>query len=156
MTVGMIVAVSPEGVIGVDGRIPWHYPGDLKRFKRLTVDTTIIMGRHTYESIGRPLPKRRNVVITRREIEGVECFKDVKSALESCSGPVWFIGGARIYAEAMEHCDLIDVTYVPDRIEAAGAVRFPEIDEARFEPGPRVTHPDDPRLEHRVFRRRAV
>lgn len=155
MTVGMIVAVSPDGVIGVDGRIPWHYSADLKRFKRLTIDTTIIMGRRTYESIGRPLPKRRNVVVTRSDIEGVECFRDVKSALESCSGPVWFIGGARIYQEAMQHCDLIDVTYVPDRIETAGAVRFPEIDEAVWEPGPRTPHPDDPNLEHRVYRRRA-
>jgi dihydrofolate reductase len=150
--IGMIVAVSPDGVIGVDNRIPWRYPADLKRFKRLTTGTTIIMGRSTYESIGKPLPDRRNIVITSRDIPGVECFTDIRSALETTTGDVWFVGGARIYAEAMAYADLIDVTYVPDRITDPRAIRFPAIDPS-FTAGPRQTHPDDPRLEHRVFRR---
>jgi dihydrofolate reductase len=152
--IGMIAAVSPDGVIGVDGKIPWHYPADLKRFKSLTLDGTIIMGRVTYESIGKPLPKRRNVVITSRDIPGVECFRDIPSALATCTGNVWFIGGASIYREAMRYADLIDLTYVPDQIEREDAVRFPEIDQQLFEPGPRERDPDDPRLEHRIYRRR--
>ena len=150
----MIVAVSPDGVIGVENRIPWHYPADLKRFKRLTTGGTIIMGRSTFESIGRPLPDRRNIVITSRDIPGVECFPDIPSAIATCSGKVWFVGGARIYREAMAYVDQIDVTYVPDRIAPEGAILFPEIDERIFEAGPREPHPDDPRLEHRVFQRR--
>ena len=161
MTVGIIVAVSPEGVIGVDGGIPWHYSTDMKRFKRITTGSTVIMGRHTWESLPRkPLKDRRNIVITSRDlddIEGVDCYRDVASALASTTGDVWFIGGARIYEEAMGHADLIDLTYVPDRVDmegAAGAVRFPEINEDVWEPGPRERAPDDDRLERQVYRRR--
>ena len=155
MTIGMIVAVSPDGVIGQHGKIPWHYPADLKRFKALTLDATVIMGRSTYESIGKPLPKRRNIAITSQEIAGIDCFRDIPSALATCSGRIWFIGGARIYREAMTYVDLIDVTYVPDRIEGSGLVYFPMIDETVFVPGPREKDPDDPRLEHRSYRRRS-
>ena len=155
MTVGIIAAVSPEGVIGVDGTIPWHYSSDMKRFKRLTVGTTVIMGRLTWESLPRrPLPERRNVVVTRSTLDGVECYRDVATALESCTGDVWFIGGARIFAEAMTHADVIDLAFVPDRIDAAHAVRFPEIDEAVWEQGPRGPDPEDPRIERCVYRRR--
>ncbi len=158
MTVGIIVAVSPEGIIGVDGGIPWHYSTDMKRFKRITTGSTVIMGRHTWESLPvKPLKDRRNIVITSREVEGVDCYGDVASALASTTGDVWFIGGARIYEEAMGHADLIDLTYVPDRIDtegAEGAVRFPDIDETVWEPGPRERAPDDDRLERQVYRRR--
>lgn len=155
MTCGIIAAVSPEGVIGVANDIPWYYPADLKRFKRLTLGSTIIMGRRTWESLPKkPLPKRRNVVITRSRIEGVDCFTDVEAALATCQGDVWFIGGARLYQEAMQHADVIDLTHVPDRIEAEEAVHFPAIDPALFEAGPRQQHEDDPRLERQIFRRR--
>src|ERR1700679_2773947 len=111
---GMIYAVSPEGVIGVDNRIPWRYPGDFRRFKRVTMGKTIVMGRRTFESIGHALPGRRNIVVTSRPlaVPGVECVKSVDEALERAGSEidVWFIGGARIYAEAMQHVDLIDVT----------------------------------------------
>ena len=156
--VGIIVAVSPEGIIGVDGGIPWHYSTDMKRFKRITIGATVVMGRRTWESLpGKPLKGRRNIVITSRDIEDVECYRDVPSALASATGDVWFIGGARIYEEAMGHADLIDLTYVPDRIGtegAAGAVWFPDIDEAVWEPGPRVRAPDHDRLERQIYRRR--
>ena len=155
MSIGIIAAVSPEGVIGLDGTIPWHYSSDLKRFKALTMGSTLIMGRLTWESLPfKPLPGRRNVVITSGEVEGAECFRDIPSALATCEGDVWFIGGARIFVEAMAHADLIDMTYVPDRMDADGAVYFPEIDEAVWEPGPRVRADEDERLERRVYRRR--
>jgi len=153
---GIIVAVSPEGVIGVDGKVPWHYPADLKRFKRLTLGTTIIMGRLTWESIGsRPLKGRRNIVITSGTLPGVECYASLESALASCAGEVWFVGGVRVYAEAMRYADLIDVTYVPDVVQAVDAVHFPEIDAAMWEAGPLLVHEDDPRLKRRIYRRKA-
>jgi dihydrofolate reductase len=153
--VGIIVAMSPERVIGLDGKIPWRHPGDQRRFKRLTVGTTIVMGRKTWESLPRkPLPERRNLVLTRTPIEGVECFADLDAALASCTGDVWVIGGAGAYAEAMRHADIIDVTYVPDRIIHPDAVKFPEIDAALFEEGELVAHEDAEGLTRRVFRRR--
>jgi 2-iminobutanoate/2-iminopropanoate deaminase len=152
---GIIAAVSPEGAIGVDGQMPWHYSEDLKRFKRLTMGATVIMGRLTWESLSkRPLPGRRNIVITRRRLEGVECFPSLEAALATCEGDVWFIGGTRIFEEAMKHADLIDLAYVPDSVTAEGAVFFPEIPESDWEAGPLETHPDDPRLKHRVYTRR--
>lgn len=153
--IGVIVAVSPEGVIGVDGSIPWHYSADMKRFKRLTVGATVIMGRRTWESLPvKPLKDRRNIVITSRDIAGVDCFRSIDAALTTTEGDVWFIGGARIYEEAMNHADLLDVTYVPDRIDAQRAVRFPEIHEAVWEPGSRERDADDERLERQTFRRK--
>jgi dihydrofolate reductase len=153
--VGILVAVSPEGVIGQDGKIPWRHPGDQRRFKRLTVGTTVVMGRATWLSLPRrPLPERRNIVLTRTPIEGVECFSSLPSALASCSGVVWVIGGARAYAEAMPVADRIDVTYVPDSIHDPMAVKFPRIDPTLFEAGELVAHEDEEGLMRRIFARR--
>jgi dihydrofolate reductase len=155
---GMIYAVSPEGVIGVGRSIPWRYPGDFRRFKRVTMGATIVMGRTTFESIGKPLPGRRNVVVTSRplDVPGVECVGSVDEALAlGGDHDVWFIGGARIYEEAMKHADVIDVTYVPDRVDAPDAVRAPPIDERLFEAGPLVPHEDEPALTRRIYTRRS-
>jgi dihydrofolate reductase len=86
---GILVAVSPEGIIGKDNSIPWHYPEDLKRFKKLTLGKTVIMGRNTWESIPekqRPLPDRRNIVITRTNMKDVECFSSIEKAVDTCKG----------------------------------------------------------------------
>jgi dihydrofolate reductase len=157
----MIAAVSADGVIGLEGGIPWRHPGDVRRFKRVTLGTTVIMGRLTWESMnGKPLPKRRNIVITRRALPGVETYSDIPAALAALAGTpedIWFIGGAGIYAEAMKHADRIDLTYVPERIDDPRAVRFPAIDPAEWEAGELVQHEDEPALTRRVFtRRRAV
>lgn len=153
----LIVAVSPSGVIGVGGTIPWRYPADLKRLKRLTLGTTVIMGRVTWESIGgKPLPGRRNIVITQSTLTGVDCFRDIPSALATCEGAVWFLGGARIYRDAMAYADLIDVTYVPDEVDDPRAVRFPPIDPEAWEPGPLLVHEDDARLSRRVYTRKGA
>ncbi|MET0593340.1 MAG: dihydrofolate reductase [Polyangiaceae bacterium] len=154
-TRGIMVAMSPEGVIGLGGKIPWHYRGDLKRVKRLTLGTTLIMGRITWESlVGKPLPGRRNLVVTSRAIEGAECFRDIASALAASEGKIWFFGGAGIYREAMPLADIIDVVYVPDHIDDPNAVRFPSIDPAMWDEGPLVVHEDEPALQRRVFTRR--
>lgn len=155
---GMIYAQSPEGIIGVDDRIPWHYAGDFRRFKRVTMGATVVMGRKTFASIGKPLPGRRNVVVTSAPIEapGVECVKSVDEALALAgSADVWFVGGARIYEEGMRYADLIDVTYVPDHVAGPGAVHAPAIDPQVFEQGPLLPHEDEPGLFRRIYLRRS-
>lgn len=158
---GIIVAVSANGVIGVDNALPWHYPADLKRFKRLTTGQTIVMGRKTFESIGRALPDRRNIVVTRSRIDvpGVETVSSLAEAIALAErvprgDHLWFIGGVRIFEEAMPLCDVLDVTYVPDVIEALGAVRMPAIDEQLWKAGPRQALEGDERLSRVVFGRR--
>jgi dihydrofolate reductase len=154
---GMIFAASPHGVIGVGGKIPWRYLGDWKRFKRVTLGSTVVMGRKTFESIGKPLPGRRNLVVTRRAIDvaGIECVASIDEALRRAgTADVWFIGGAQIYEEAMQYVDVIDVTYVPDYVDTSDAVHAPSIDERVFEPGPIVLHEDEPALKRRVYTRR--
>jgi dihydrofolate reductase len=153
----MIVAMTPERVIGLDGRLPWHHPADLSRFKRLTLGSAVLMGRHTWESLPKkPLPGRRNLVLARAPIEGVETFSRLADALDAVDGDLWFIGGARLYAEALPFTDLLDVTWVPDRVDprAPGAVLFPDLDLSAFEAGPRTPLDEDPRLMNQVFMRR--
>jgi len=155
---GIIFAASPNGIIGVDGAIPWRYLGDWRRFKRVTLGSAVVMGRTTFESIGKPLPGRRNIVVTSRAIDvpGVERARSVEEALELAGGgDVWFIGGARIFEDAMKYTDVIDVTYVPDYVDGRDAVYAPLIDEGVFEPGPVVAHEDEPALRRRVYSRRA-
>ena len=151
---GILVAVSPEGIIGKDNTIPWHYSADLKRFKRLTTGNTIIMGRKTWESLPiKPLPNRRNIVITRSSIEDIECFQSIDDALQTCEGDVWFIGGAGIYQEAMQKADIIDMTLVPDNVSGEDCIYFPKIDKSWIE-GDTKTLEDDPKLRHKIYTRR--
>ncbi|HXX68507.1 MAG TPA: dihydrofolate reductase [Polyangiaceae bacterium] len=154
---GIIYAVSADGVIGKAGTIPWHYPGDLKRFKRITTGCAVVMGRRTFESIGKALPGRRNIVVTSRPIDapGIECVGSVDEALAVAGdADLWFIGGARVYAEAMKYADRIDVVYVPDRVGRGEVVLAPTIDDRIFEAGPLVVHEDDSRLKRRVYTRK--
>ena len=116
MIVSIIVAMAENGVIGKDNDLPWRLPADLKHFKQTTTGHSIIMGRKTYESIGRPLPKRRNIVITRNaewKAEGVEVANSLAAALEMCreEKEVFVIGGGSIYALAFEE-NLVDKAYV--------------------------------------------
>lgn len=132
--IGILVAVSPEGIIGKDNAIPWHYSEDLKRFKKLTTEKTVIMGRKTWESLPKkPLPNRRNIVITSGSINNVECFHSIDKALETCKGDIWFIGGAGIYEEAMNKADIIDMTLVPDNVSGKNCIYFPKIDKTWIE-----------------------
>jgi dihydrofolate reductase len=154
---GMIYAVSPEGVIGKGGTIPWRYPGDFRRFRRVTMGAVVVMGRATFDSIGKPLAGRRNVVVTSRPVDvpGVEVVRTIDEALSLAGdADVWFLGGARIFEEAMRHVDVIDVTYVPDRVAVEGAVLAPTLDERAFEAGPLLPHEEEPALTRRVYSRR--
>ena len=151
---GILVATSPEGIIGKDNTIPWHYSEDLKRFKRLTVGKNIIMGRKTWESLPiKPLPDRRNIVITRNPIDNVECFKSIKDAVSTCEGDIWFIGGAGIYEEAMSLADFIDMTLVPDKITGDNCVYFPEIGQ-EWEESEKKPLENDSVLMHKIYTRR--
>lgn len=102
-----IYAVSENGVIGKDNDLPWHLPNDLKHFKRLTKGKPILMGRKSFESLGKPLPHRRNIVITRNpdwQAAGVEVVHSLEEAIASCQGvpEICITGGAGIYRESIE------------------------------------------------------
>ena len=151
---GILVAVSPEGIIGKDNSIPWHYSADLKRFKRLTLGKTVIMGRRTWESLPvKPLPDRRNIVITQSSLDDVECFSSIDDALATCEGDVWFIGGAGIYQEALGKADIIDMTLVPDNVSGEGCVGFPKIGD-EWDAGPVEESETDGNLKHQTYTRR--
>lgn len=149
----IIVAMTSDGVIGKDGQIPWKHTGDLARFKRLTMGSTIIMGRLTWESFGsKPLPGRRNVVVTQRSLDGADCYRTFGEALDSVNGPVWFIGGRRIYEAALLHANFVDITHVPDSVQGENLVKFPEfIAGGHWEIGPVEPH-DNPALTVQRFR----
>jgi dihydrofolate reductase len=144
---GMIAALNPDRIIGTDGRIPWHHSADLKRFKQLTLGGTVIMGRKTFESVGRPLPGRTNVVVSRTlpSRKDLLVVPTVEAAIAAAVGDVWFIGGRRIYEAAMPHADVIDLTWVPDVVDHPAPVRFPDI-HPRFRPGPVLPFPGAPAL----------
>lgn len=135
--VAMIAAVGENGVIGSDGRIPWRLPTDFAHFKRTTMGKPLIMGRKTFESIGKPLPGRTNIVVTRQRDyrpEGVLVFSDLAEALDHAqkvagldgAGEVMIGGGGEIYREAMPHAERLYVTHVA--VSPEGDARFPPID----------------------------
>ena len=150
-----IVAVSANHVIGVDGGLPWHYSEDLKRFKHLTLNGVVIMGRKTWESIGqRPLPKRRNIVVSRKPVDNIECYTSVEAAINACDEPIWIIGGAQIYLAAIPYCDTLDITYVPDIVDRADAVKFPALDESQWYTVAESINEMDSRLRHVEMKKR--
>ena len=126
--VKIIVATSKNKVIGDSNSLIWHLPADLKRFKELTTGNTIVMGRKTYESIGRPLPNRRNIIITRDvkyDVEGCEVVNSLEEALMICNNNCFIIGGGEIYKQSMSIADQIYLTLVHEDFE--GDTEFPEI-----------------------------
>jgi dihydrofolate reductase len=126
-----IVAMTADRVIGRGGSLPWHLPGDLAFFKRMTSGHPVVMGRKTFESIGRPLPKRRNIVLTRDpawSAPGVEVIhrpEDLKS-LPELKGSVFIIGGAEVYSAFLQETDDLLVSHVLAPHE--GDTRFPEFE----------------------------
>ena len=154
-----IAAMTENRVIGNKGKLPWHLPEDYRWFKHKTMGGTLIMGRKTFESIGHPLPGRRNIVVTSRplDVAGIEIAPSLEEAVERAGEEidVWFIGGARIYEEAMKYVDVIDVTYVPDKVGGTDVVRAPHID-GTWEGGRTVQHEDEPTLKRRIFKRRGL
>jgi dihydrofolate reductase len=121
VTVGLVWAQAANGVIGADGTLPWHLPEDLARFRELTLGSTVVMGRATWDSLPdrvRPLPGRRNVVLTRRtgwQAPGAVVATSLEEALAGAPGDVWVIGGGSVYRAALPMADRLVVT------ELAGA-----------------------------------
>ncbi len=117
ITLQAVVAMAENRVIGREGRLPWHLPEDLKHFKKLTLGHPILMGRKTFDSIGRPLPRRRNIVLSRTwnaAPPGVDLIRhpDDLAALPGLDGPVFIIGGAEIYQLLLPRTDVIWLTRV--------------------------------------------
>ena len=137
MRVSIIVAVAENGVIGRDNDLPWRLSGDLKRFKAVTMGKPIVMGRKTFDSIGRPLPGRANIVLTRDtnySAEGIEVTNSLSEAISIAQSAatksdveeIMVIGGAKIYEAVLAEADRLYVTEVHTDVE--GDVRFPNID----------------------------
>ncbi len=134
-TISIIVAMSENRVIGRAGDLPWHISADLNRFKRLTTGHSIIMGRKTYDSIGRPLPRRRSIVISSdRTLEraGAEVVANLDTALELTAAEVevFIIGGSSIYKLALPHADRLYVTQIHAKVD--GDVFFPYFDRSSW------------------------
>lgn len=135
MMIAIVVAIAENNAIGKDNQLLWHLPADLKHFKQITTGHTIIMGRKTYDSIGKPLPNRRNIVISRAtglQIPGVEVTGSVADALALCSNEaeVFIIGGAEIYKSTLDITDRIYLTKVHQHYEADAF--FPEINTGQW------------------------
>lgn len=127
----IIVAAAENGVIGREGQLPWHLSADLRRFRSLTTGHSIVMGRKTYESIGRPLPDRRSIVLSRNPSyapDGVEVVTDLDQALARTAGEseIFIIGGSQLYQAALPRVDRIYLTEVAAQV--AGDVQIPQID----------------------------
>ncbi|HSN51478.1 MAG TPA: type 3 dihydrofolate reductase [Woeseiaceae bacterium] len=136
MTVSLVVAASKNNVIGRDRGLPWHLPDDLKHFKRITTGKPVIMGRRTFESIGKPLPDRRNIVMTRDAdyaAEGCDVVSSVGEALELVgdADEVMVIGGGQVYREFLPHASRIYLTRVQAEVE--GDTYFFDIDPGHWQ-----------------------
>lgn len=130
----MIGAVSQNGVIGLNNAIPWHDKDDLRRFKKLTTGSTVIMGRRTHESIGKPLPGRHNVIISSNSaFLGVENTSFSEALDKYGNTDAWVIGGESIYRQFLEYCSEIDLTIIPTIITTRGANFFPWINPQKWE-----------------------
>jgi dihydrofolate reductase len=131
MTVSLIWAEASDRVIGRDGTIPWRLPEEQQMFKRLTMGATVVMGRGTWESLPasvRPLPGRRNIVVTRQasyDAPGAEVMASLDAALDDGNGDVWVIGGAAVYEEALSRADQVVRTRV--HLEVDGDTRAPRL-----------------------------
>ncbi|MEW6120265.1 MAG: dihydrofolate reductase [Pseudomonadota bacterium] len=140
--ISVIAALAKNRVIGIENRLPWRLPEDLAHFKALTLGHPILMGRKTFESLGRPLPGRTNIVITRNRDyrkEGCVVADSIPAAVALCrdASEVFFIGGAELYAQVIPLADRLYLTEVD--IEAEGDAWFPEYDRAAFREIERTT-----------------
>lgn len=142
----IIAAVAENNALGKDNKLLWHLSDDLKRFKALTLDGYILMGRKTFESLPGVLPRRKHIVITRNpnfSVEGVEAAKSIPEAIKLVpkDKDVYIIGGGEIYAQSLELADKIELTRVHHTFDAD--TFFPELDKSRWELTYSEFHPKD-------------
>ena len=154
MQISLIVAMAKNRVIGSKNKMPWHLPADFAYFKKMTTGHPVIMGRKTFESIGRPLPGRRNIVISRNtamRADGVDVMASLEQAFDDCQrlrkcAEAYVIGGATIYMEAMPRADRILITEVDASPE--GDIFFPVLDAKQWKEVSRVHHAADEKNIH--------
>ncbi|MGU5685540.1 MULTISPECIES: type 3 dihydrofolate reductase [unclassified Aeromonas] len=153
MKISMIAAMAHDRVIGKDNQMPWHLPADLAHFKRVTLGKPVLMGRKTFESIGRPLPGRRNLVISRNpgyQAEGIEVVGSVEAALallaSSAVEELMVIGGGHLYAEMLPSADRLYLTQIDLVVE--GDTRFPAFDDGQWQRIDCESHPADEKNPH--------
>jgi dihydrofolate reductase len=143
----LIAAVARNGVIGRRGALPWRLPDDLARFQRLTLGKPVVMGRKTQASIGRPLPGRRNLVLSRTSgsIEGCTVVRSVDEAIAAAgeAPELWVIGGEAVYAAFLPRADVLELTEVAADVE--GDAHFPTWDRSKFRVAREESHPADAR-----------
>ena len=149
--VAIIVAADERGGIGRDGGLPWHLPEDLKRFKALTMGKPMVMGRRTWDSIGRPLPGRRSMVVSRRSglaLDGAEVYGSLEAALEAAADApeTCVIGGAEIYRQALPRAEVVHLTRVHALVDAD--TFLPLLDAGEWEEVAREDRPADDRHAH--------
>ena len=144
MIVSLVVARADNGVIGSDNALPWRIPADLQHFKRLTLGKPVVMGRRTFESIGKPLPGRENIVLTRDpgwQAEGVTVAGNLADALTADVPEIAIIGGAQVYAEAMPFATHVHLTEV--HAEPEGDTVLPPFAPGTWAEVDRIDHPAD-------------
>ncbi|MFM5178818.1 type 3 dihydrofolate reductase [Aeromonas veronii] len=153
MKISMIAAMAHDRVIGKDNQMPWHLPADLAHFKRVTLGKPVLMGRKTFESIGRPLPGRRNLVISRNpdyQAEGIEVVGSVEAALALLAGSsveeLMVIGGGHLYAEMLPSADCLYLTQIDLAVE--GDTRFPAFDDGQWQRVDCESHSADEKNPH--------
>ncbi|HZS43626.1 MAG TPA: dihydrofolate reductase [Blastocatellia bacterium] len=150
MRISIIVAMSINRVIGLNNALPWRLSADLKRFKQLTMGHCLIMGRKTFESIGRPLPGRTTIVVTRQrgfKPDGVQIAHSLEDAINQASGDEVFIaGGAQIYNESIQMADRLYMTIIEKEFE--GDAFFPEINFSDWRLESEEKHEPDSQFEY--------
>jgi dihydrofolate reductase len=149
--VSLIVAMARNRVIGMNNTLPWHLPADLKHFKSLTMGHHIVMGRKTYESIGKPLPGRTSVVVTRNANytqPGVLVANSLEGAISACGNDaeIFVIGGAELYCQAINLADRIYLTEI--EADIPGDAHFTEVDRKLWRETGRVSHAPDEKNMH--------
>lgn len=150
MIISLVAAASDNDVIGRDGWMPWDLPAELAHFRDITRGKTVIMGRKTYDSVGRPMPNRHNIVVSRRKdlvIPGVDVVQSIEEAIELAKKDslpeICVIGGEQIYRAAMPFADRIHLSRVHAHIDN-GEAFFPDIDGNEWKEVERREHPADP------------
>lgn len=147
MIISLVAAMTPQRVIGKNNQLPWPtMPADMAHFKKITLGKPIIMGRKTYQSIGRLLPGRKNIIITRDKnfkIDGAEVFNDINIALKSVRDcpEICVIGGGEIYSALLPHADILYLSYI--YADISGDSFFPEVDATQFKEISREDHKAD-------------
>jgi len=148
--ISLIAAMARNRVIGRDNAMPWHLPADLAHFKRVTLGKTVIMGRHTFESIGRSLPERQNIIVSRQEgyrAEGCMVVNSIDAALKAAdSDEVMIIGGGQLYADMLHRADRLYLTLIDAELD--GDTYFPDYEVYDWREIEHETHGPDEKNAH--------